>query len=56
LEFAILTDEISKAWAGLTTKEYKQLKKLKKENLRDNIDPVRYLNLCYDSLCLYFAV
>jgi hypothetical protein len=37
LEFAILTDEISKAWAGLTTKEYKQLKGLKKENLRDNM-------------------
>lgn len=37
LEFAILTDEISKAWAGLTTKEYKQLKKLKKENSRDNM-------------------
>ena len=35
LEFAILTDEISKAWAGLTTKEYKNLKGLKKENLRD---------------------
>src|SRR3989344_309935 len=37
LEFAILTDEISKAWAGLTTKEYKSLKGLKKENLRDNM-------------------
>jgi len=37
LEFAILTDEISKAWAGLTTKEYKNLKRLKKENLRDNM-------------------
>ncbi len=37
LEFAILTDEISKAWAGLTTKEYKNLKNLKKENLRDNM-------------------
>jgi hypothetical protein len=37
LEFAILTNEISKAWAGLTTKEYKNLKKLKKENLRDNM-------------------
>ncbi len=36
-EFAILTDEISKAWAGLTTKQYKNLKKLKKENLRDNM-------------------
>lgn len=37
LEFAILTDEITKAWAGLTTKEYKRLKNLKKENLRDNM-------------------
>lgn len=37
LKFAILTDEISKAWAGLTTKEYKNLKGLKKENLRDNM-------------------
>jgi len=37
VEFAILTDEISKAWAGLTTKEYKNLKELKKESLRDNM-------------------
>ena len=37
LEFAILTDEISKAWAGLTTNQYKNLKGLKKENLRDNM-------------------
>lgn len=37
LEFAILTDEITQAWAGLTTKEYKKLKDLKKENLRDNM-------------------
>ena len=37
LEFAILTDEISQAWAGLTTKQYKDLKGLKKENLRDNM-------------------
>lgn len=36
-EFAILTDEITKAWAGLTTKQYKNLKNLKKENLRDNM-------------------
>lgn len=36
-EFAILTDEITRAWSGLTTKEYKQLKSLKKENLRDNM-------------------
>jgi len=37
LEFAILTDEITQAWAGLSTKEYKRLKDLKKENLRDNM-------------------
>jgi hypothetical protein len=37
LEYAILTDEIIKAWAGLTTKEYKDFKDLKKENLRDNM-------------------
>ncbi|MCD6149680.1 hypothetical protein J7J13_02750 [bacterium] len=37
LEFAILTDEITKAWAGLTTKKYKRLKNLKKENLRDHM-------------------
>ncbi|MCX6238942.1 MAG: Bro-N domain-containing protein [Bacteroidia bacterium] len=36
-EYAILTDEITKAWAGLTTKEYKSIKDLKKENLRDNM-------------------
>jgi len=37
LEYAILTNEIIEAWAGLTTKEYKNLKDLKKENLRDNM-------------------
>ena len=37
MEYAILTDEITKAWAGFTTKQYKQLKNLKKENLRDNM-------------------
>ena len=36
-EFAILTDEISKAWSGMTTRQYKNLKRLKKENLRDNM-------------------
>ncbi|MBF8280930.1 MAG: antirepressor [Candidatus Magasanikbacteria bacterium] len=35
--FAILTNEITEAWAGLTTKQYKNLKNLKKENLRDNM-------------------
>jgi len=38
LEYAILTDEITKAWAGVSVKEYKQLKDLKKENLRDNMN------------------
>lgn len=37
LDYAILTDEITKAWAGKTTKEYKIFKGLKKENLRDNM-------------------
>jgi hypothetical protein len=36
-EFAILTDEITKAWTGLSTRQYKQLKSLKKENLRDHM-------------------
>lgn len=36
-EFAMLTDEITRAWSGLTTKKYKQHKGLKKENLRDNM-------------------
>lgn len=36
-EYAILTDEITRAWSGLTTRQYKQLKGLKKENLRDNM-------------------
>ncbi len=36
-EYAILTDEITRAWAGMTTKQYKKLKGLKKENLRDNM-------------------
>lgn len=36
-EYAILTDEITKAWSGLTTKQYKNLKDLKKENLRDHM-------------------
>lgn len=37
LEFAILTDEITKAWSGFSVKEYKNHKDLKKENLRDNM-------------------
>jgi len=37
LEYAILTDEITKAWTGMTTRDYKDFKGLKKENLRDNM-------------------
>lgn len=37
LEYAILTNEITKAWSGFNIKEYKKFKKLKKENLRDNM-------------------
>ena len=36
-EYAILTDEVTKAWSGMTTRQYKNLKGLKKENLRDNM-------------------
>ncbi len=37
IEYAILTDEISRAWSGMTTRQYKRLKGLTKENLRDNM-------------------
>lgn len=36
-EYAILTDEVTKAWSGMTTRQYKNYKGLKKENLRDNM-------------------
>ncbi len=36
-EYAIPTDEITRAWSGMTTRQYKDLKDLKKENLRDNM-------------------
>ena len=37
VEYAILTDEITRAWTGMTKRQYKKLKGLKKENLRDNM-------------------
>lgn len=37
VEYAILTDEITRTWSGMTTRQYKRLKGLKKENLRDNM-------------------
>lgn len=42
-DFAILTNEITKAWSGKTIKEYKTLKSLKKENLRDNMTNVELI-------------
>ena len=42
-EFALLTDLMSKTWSGMTTKEYKHLKGLKKENLRDNMTNMELL-------------
>lgn len=36
-EYAILTNDITKAWSGMTTREYKSYKNLRKENLRDNM-------------------
>ena len=40
VEFAILTDEITKAWSGMTTREFKDFKGLKKESLRDNMTSI----------------
>ena len=37
VEYAVLTDEISRSWSGMSTRQYKKLKGLKKENLRDNM-------------------
>ena len=42
-EYAILTDEITQAWSGKTTRQYKQFKGLKKENLRDNMTNVELI-------------
>lgn len=50
MEYAILTDEISKAWSGMTTRQYKKLKSLKKENLRDNMSDLKLvLNMLAES-------
>ena len=49
-EYAILTDEITKAWSGMTTRQYKKLKGLKKENLRDNMSDMELiLNMLAES-------
>ena len=43
IEFAILTNEIYKEWSGMTAKEYKEFKGLRKENLRDNMDNIELI-------------
>ena len=49
-EYAILTDEITKAWSGMSTRQYKNLKGLKKENLRDNMSDMELiLNMLAES-------
>ena len=49
-EYAILTDEITKAWSGMTTRQYKGFKGLKKENLRDNMSDLELiLNMLAES-------
>ena len=49
-EYAILTDEITRAWSGLSTRQYKNLKGLKKENLRDNMSDMELiLNMLAES-------
>lgn len=40
VEYAILTDEMTRAWSGMSVKEYKELKNLKKDNLRDNMTDI----------------
>ena len=50
VEYAILTDEITKAWSGMNTRQYKNLKGLKKENLRDNMTTLELvLNMLADA-------
>ena len=43
VEYAILTDEITKAWSGMNTRQYENLKGLKKENLRDNMTTLEFV-------------
>lgn len=51
VEYAILTNEISKAWSGMTTRQYKDFKNLKKENLRDNMSTLELvLNMLAEAI------
>ena len=55
-DFAILTDEISEAWSGMTTRQYKNFKGLKKENLRDNMSDLELvLNMLSEATTKEFS-
>ena len=56
VEYAILTDEISHAWSGMSTRQYKNLKGLKKENLRDNMTTLELvLNMLAEATTTQFS-
>lgn len=56
MEYAILTDEITKAWTGMTTRQYKNLKGLKKQNLRDNMSDLELvLNMLAEATTTEFS-
>jgi hypothetical protein len=56
VEYAILTDEISRAWSGMTTRQYKRLKGLTKENLRDNMSTLELvLNMLAEATTTQFS-
>jgi prophage antirepressor-like protein len=56
VEYAILTDEISRAWSGMSTRQYKNLKGLKKENLRDNMTTLELvLNMLAEATATQFS-
>ena len=56
VEYAILTDEISRAWLGMSTRQYKNLKGLKKENLRDNMTTLELvLNMLAEATTTQFS-
>lgn len=55
-EYAILTDEITRAWSGMSTRQYKNLKGLKKENLRDNMSTLELiLNMLAEATTTQFS-
>ena len=56
VEYAILTDEISRAWSGMSTRQYKNMKGLKKENLRDNMTTLELvLNMLAEATTTQFS-